>query len=641
MNEMRRDSSNIPRNENFAFMLDTFYDRRNGAVFEVTPLGGRMDAQVTNERTLNISWNPVWELATGRFEQGWTVEARIPFKSLRYRRGGTQVWGFQVRRKNLWKNEISYLAPVPAAIGEAGHFRAVSLAATLVGIDVPPGGTNLEIKPYVVSSLTSDNTVQPRVRNDPTGDAGLDVKVGLTPNLTADLTYNTDFAQVEADEQQINLTRFSLFFPEKRDFFLENQGTFEFGGAGGAAAGSAPGAGNSGDTPTLFYSRRIGLDRAGRAVPILGGGRLTGRAGAFSVGVLDIGTRRDEVSSSDATNFSVVRVKRDVLRKSSIGGIFTGRSVDQNGGGGNQAYGVDGAFGFYDNLTINTYWARTDSPSRPTDDVSYKAQLDYVGDRYGVRVERLRVGANFNPDIGFVRHPDMRRSFSELRFSPRPRGGRVRKLYWVGWIDYIENGAGRVDTRRRSGQFAVDFQNSDRLTVLGSDFYEYLPAPLRLAPEVVAAAGAYSYSSVQVGYNFGSQRKLASGNVLVERGTFYGGRKTSMDISRGRVSFPPHLAVEPTYSVNSVDLPVGRFTTHLLGSRVSYTMTPLMFASALVQYNSTAHAVSANLRFRWEYRPGSELFVVYNEQRDTGAARGFTSLGNRAVIVKVNRLFRL
>jgi hypothetical protein len=252
INEMRRDGSFVPRNENFAFMLDTFYDRRNGVFFELTPLGGRMDAQVTNERTVNISWNPVWAFATGRFANGWTVETRIPFKSLRYRPGTAQVWGFNVRRKNQWKNEISCLAAIPASIGEAGHFRAVSLAATLVGIDAPSGSKNLEIKPYAISNLTTDNLATPRTSNDLTGDVGVDAKYGVTQSLTADLTYNTDFAQVEADEQQVNLTRFSLFFPEKRDFFLENQGTFEFGGAGVTARPGTTGGGGGADTPTLI-----------------------------------------------------------------------------------------------------------------------------------------------------------------------------------------------------------------------------------------------------------------------------------------------------------------------------------------------------------------------------------------------------
>jgi hypothetical protein len=638
INEMRRDGGSVPRNENFAWMFDTFYDRRNGVFFEMTPLGGRMDAQVTNERSINTSWNPVWDFATGRFPNGWVVEAKIPFKSLRYRPGTSQVWGFQVRRKNQWKNEVSYLSAVPASIGEAGHFRAVSLAATLVGLEAPSGSANLEIKPYAISNLTTDPT-----RGDPTdldGDFGLDVKYGVTQNLTADFTYRTDFAQVEADEQQVNLTRFSLFFPEKREFFLENQGTFEFGGAaGGARPGTAIG-GGSADTPTFFYSRRIGLDEAAQAVPIVAGGRLTGRVGRFNVGLLNLQTDDVEASGVRSTNFSVVRIKRDVLRKSSIGVIYTGRSVAEKGIGANHAYGVDGTFGFYDNLTINTSWAQTQSTGRSADDVSYRGQIDYAGDRYGVQLEHLRVGANFNPEIGFVRRPDMRRHFGNFRFSPRPRNQKyVRKLYWTGSLDYIESGEGRLETRIASGAFQSDFQNGDRLQLTYTHEYEYLPEVLQLTSTVAVPIGAYQFQNLLVGYAYAPTRKVASGAVSVERGSFFDGDKTTVSVSQGRLVFPPYLSLEPTYSLNKVDVGAGRFTTHLAGTRVNVTITPLMFVGALLQYNSTSHSISSNVRFRWEYQPGSELFIVYNDQRDT-LTRGFPALQNRAFIVKINRLFR-
>ena len=386
VNEMGRDSMNILQNENFAFLIDTFYDRRNGVLFQVNPIGGRMDGQVTDERNWNGDWNPIWDVQPGRFEDGWTFEAAIPFRSLRYRPGREQIWGLQLRRRVRWKNELSYITRIPTSVGNLGAFQA-SLAATLVGIEVPDGGRSLEIKPYAISDVTSDRNAVPQVSNALGGDAGLDLKYGVTQNLVADLTVNTDFAQVEADEQQVNLTRFSLFFPEKREFFLENQGVFGFGGAGAGPFGS-------GDTPVLFYSRRIGLIE-GREVPMQVGGRLTGRIGKFSLGVMDVQTGDEPVTGAQPTNFSVMRVKRDLLRRSSIGAIFTGRSVSALGVGSSETYGLDGTFAFYDNLNLNTYWARTDTPGSSDDDVSYRAQLDYGGDRYGVRMERLVVGDSF------------------------------------------------------------------------------------------------------------------------------------------------------------------------------------------------------------------------------------------------------
>jgi hypothetical protein len=293
--DMRRDGSAMFSGDDVVyFFLDTFYDRRNGATFTINSLGGRSDGQVTGDQ-YNGDWNPIYDLAAGRFDGGWTVEVALPFKSLRYRAGEAQIWGFNASRTVRWQNEISVLVPVPPWRGLSSA-RQPQLAGTVVGIEAPSGSKNLEIKPYAVSSVTTNANVSPRIVNDVTGEIGMDLKYSLTQNLIADFTYNTDFAQVEADEQQVNLTRFSLFFPEKREFFLENQGTFAFGGIP-ATAGS--------DTPILFYSRRIGLD-GGLPVPILGGGRLTGRTGRYTVGLLDIHT--DDAPSSRATNFSAVRL---------------------------------------------------------------------------------------------------------------------------------------------------------------------------------------------------------------------------------------------------------------------------------------------------------------------------------------------
>jgi hypothetical protein len=630
-NEMRRDV--FISDDYIDFTFDTFYDRRNAVDFTVNPLGGRMDGQISNERQYSSDWNPVWDVATGRFPGGWTFEAAIPFKSLRYRPGRAQIWGFQIQRFTQWKNEISTLTRLPAGLGHRGTMQ-VSLAATLVGLEAPAGSRNLEIKPYLVSDVASDHVATPRISNDLEGNAGIDIKYGLTQNLTADFTYNTDFAQVEADEEQVDLTRFSLFFPEKREFFLENQGMLSFGGTTTGFMGAT-----QSDTPILFYSRRIGLHE-GRAVPIVGGGRLTGRVGRFSLGLLNIQSDDEPRAEARATNFSVVRLKRDILRRSSVGIIYTGRSVAQTGSGRNDAYGVDGTFAFFDNLYINTYWAETRTPGLSGDDKSYRAQMEYDGDRYGVQMERLVVGDHFNPEVGFLRRDDMRRSFGLFRFSPRPRASkRVRKYYWTGSLAYIENGAGRLETRDGTGEFGIEFQNGDRFTLAYGRNYEFLPQPFPIARRVTLPVGGYDFDSVRSSFAFGPQRKV-SGIVSIEQGGFYDGHKTTIGVSRGRVNLNPHFSVEPNMSVNWVDLLDGSFITELIGSRVTYTMTPRMFVSALVQYNSRNNALAANVRLRWEYQPGSELFVVYNEQRDT-LARSFPALANRAIIFKINRLFRL
>jgi hypothetical protein len=335
----------------------------------------------------------------------------------------------------------------------------------------------------------------------------------------------------------------------------------------------------------------------------------------------------------------VLRVKRDLLRRSNVGVLLTGRSVGQNGSGMNGLVGFDGTFGFYDNLNVNTYWARSATNGRTGNDTSYRGQLDYQGDRYGAQLEHLLVGDDFNPEVGFLRRRDMRRSSAMLRFSPRPKAIRsVRKFFYSGTIDYVENGRGHLETRASTGEFAIEFQNSDRLSVDVTDSYEFLPRPFEIAPGITLPIGGYRFDNVHLQMNLG-QRRTISGQFALDRGSFYSGDKTTISVSRGRMNAGSQLSLEPSYQLNVVDLAEGSFTNQLVGSRVTYTMTPLMFTSALLQYNSSSHAVSANVRLRWEYRPGSEFFIVYNEDRDT-LARRFPELSGRALIVKINRLFR-
>jgi hypothetical protein len=636
--EMRRDNGAIwSGNDIVVFVFDTFNDRRSSLSFTINALGGRSDGQVINERQFNPDWNPVWNVKTGRFDGGWTVEAELPFKSLRYGPGASQVWGFNAMRVKRSKNEISTMSRVPPSQGQQGVEQPV-FAATLVGIEAPRGGRNLDVKPYATSNLTTDRLSTPERVNDGAADFGVDMKYGVTQNLTADFTYNTDFAQVEADQQQVNLTRFSLFFPEKREFFLENAGTFSFGGV---PVGSL----NSGtsDAPVLFYSRQIGLND-GHQVPIRGGGRLTGRAGRYSVGMINIQTDTDPVTGAPAANFAVARLKRDLFRRSSVGMIITNHSAAAEGRDPNLAYGVDGTFAFFQNLQLNTYWARTRGDLRAAsveghDTSSYRGQLLYTGDRYGVEAERLVIGNQFDPHVGFVRRADMARDFGLFRFSPRPnRRQRIRKFVYQGSFENIRNVAGRLDTRRYLADTALEFQNADRVSLNYTNSFERLPAPFRIARGVTLPVGEYHFDTWRANYNMGQQRPM-SANLTLEAGRFYDGHKTTVTMARGRVPLMRQLSAEPTYSYNRVSLVEGRFTTHLAGSRLTYSMTPLMFASALIQFNSGTRTISTNARLRWEYQPGSELFVVYNDERNT-ALSGFPTLNNRAVIVKVNRLFR-
>ena len=640
-NEMRRDE--IFRNDNFAIVFDTFHDQRTGVLFRASPIGALMDMEFTEEPTFNIDWNAVWDVRTAYFDGGWTVEFVIPFRSLRYPASVGRSWGINLGRTILSKNERSFLTLIPASLSSRG-FTTAAYAGNLVGLEVPDDSINIDVKPYAISGLTSDLSMPSSVENQVSGDAGVDLKYKITQSMTADFTVNTDFAQVEVDEQQVNLTRFSLFFPEKREFFLEGKGLFEFAGGRGFSGGgsSAYRRGRQGtNTPVVFFSRRIGLEN-GRVIPIRGGGRLTGKLGPYSIGALNIQTEGDGTIDLPSTNYSVFRIKRDVLRRSSIGGIFTGRSDSKMSQGTNQAYGVDGVFTFYDNLNLNAYMAKTQTAGLVGDDLSYRGQFNYAGDRYGLQLERLSVGANFNPEIGFVRRYDFRRSFASARFSPRLRRWEsIRKLSWEASLDYTTDGAGLLETRVQSGVFGVEFENSDEFFVDQSLNYEFLKLPFEISPGISIPVGGYQFNNTRLGYALGPQR-LLSGNASVEYGTFFGGNKTSVTLIRPRVEITPQVSLEPMMSLNWLDLPQGEFSTTLVSSRVTYTLTPRFFVGALVQYNSSGRSVGTNARLRWEYQPGSELFVVYTEERDTLSLRPerTTLLRNRGLVVKITKLFR-
>ena len=631
--ELRRDNSGLIANESISIVLDTFYDRRNGFTFQTGPLG-TLREQAIFDGQLNESWNTVWDVRSARSDRGWTTEMVIPFKSLRYPGAGPQVWGINVRRIVKWKNEFSFLTGVPAAYGQ-GAVNRLNVAGTLVGVETPLESKNLELKPYATSSLVSDRTAAVPVSNDLTKGVGLDFKYGLTRGLVFDATLNTDFAQVEEDLQQVNLTRFSLFFPEKREFFMEGQGIFAFGGAPLVSFGGGIGR----EVPILFFSRRIGLSQ-GQSVPVVAGGRLTGRAGAYSIGALNIQTDDKPSAGAPATNFSIVRMKRNILRRSNIGFIATRRDPG-TAGNSNIAAGLDASFDFYDNVGFSGYYARTRAGTDAADSsASYRVLGEYGGDRYGLEAEHLAIGAGFNPEVGFVRRTDFRRTHGKARFSPRPRDSRlVRKLSWEAGFDYVEDEARTVVQNRGAvGAFDMELNSGDSLSLDYQRDYELVPRDFTIAAGVVVPSGGHEYSSLRVGYNVGQQRKV-SGQLSASVGSFYGDGSKKEVSYNGYVGFGPHFAIEPAASLAWVDLPYGQFTARVLSARTIVTPTARMMLSGLMQYNAATHSLSSSARLRWEYRPGSELFAVYSDGRDTLVA-GIPAVLNRSLAVKITRLLR-
>jgi hypothetical protein len=482
--------------------------------------------------------------------------------------------------------------------------------------------------------------VDPTIENDFDADGGADLKIGITDNLTADFTYNTDFAQVEVDEQQVNLTRFNLFFPEKREFFLEGQGIFNFAPASGTGF-----RGGGVSAPTLFFSRRIGLEGRGGAsspVPILGGGRVTGKLGAFDVGALSIQTDDLEALDTESTNFSVLRLRRDVLGRSSIGGIFANRSRSTVATGANQTYGADASLAFFEDLSLLGYYATTKTETVTGSDDSYRARADWAGDLFGAQVDHLFIGDDFNPEIGFLRRRGIRETFVSARLSPRPASiPWIRQMFFEARADYIENHpAGFVETREITGSYSIELENSDRFTTEYVESYENLQDVFDIASGVAIPAGRYDFRSGSVSYQFGLQRPY-SGTLSASYGSFFEGTRTSVGFQQGRIEVTPQLSLEPSLAFNWVDLPGGDFTQHVAATRMSYSFTPRLFISGLVQFSTAFDALSGNFRLRWEYLPGSELFVVYTEERNTDVFDRFSELSNRGLVVKLTRLLRM
>ena len=634
---MRRDTSQLRQNDTFGVLLDTFHDKRNGYIFYANAIGGLADSQVTDEGPPNVDWNTVWDVRTGNFDGGWTIEMAIPFKSLRYQPGADQVWGVNLRRVVRWKNEWSYLAQVPRALTTFRGLLKMSSAGNLEGLQVPSGSTNLELKPYALAGVSTDNTVTPPVDNDRDGRIGGDVKYGITQNITADLTVNTDFAQVEVDEQQVNLTRFNLFFPEKRDFFLEGLGTFAF--AGRASAGLGAG---SGDTPYLFFSRRIGLDQS-RVIPLVAGGRITGKAGKFTFGAINVQTGDDEAARIESANFTVLRAKRDILRRSSIGGMFTHRTATPGRIGANDGYGVDAAMSFYQNVRVDAYLAgdADRGTRRRQPQLSRPLRLQRRQVRRAGRAPRRR--AEF-PAGDRLRAPH--RHAPQLRAGSATARGRrsvphVRRLTMQASLNYLTNNQDRLDTREATARFETEFTNSDTFSVAYTDSFERLVRPFAIATGVTLPVGSYDFHTTRIGY-IGGQQRPYSGEIVYEFGPFYNGDRKTIALNTARLQVTPQVSLEPSFSINWVDLVQGSFTAKVARTRATYTITPRMFVSGIVQYNSAGTSFGSNVRFRWEYRPGSELFVVYTDDFNTDELRpDVTSLRNRAWVIKFNRLFRL
>jgi hypothetical protein len=624
VNDLKKDY-NTGGSDGFTVILDTFNDGRNGYQFATNPAGAKWDAQMANEgRENNANWDGIWDVATSVTEAGWYAEMRIPFRTLKFTGSDLQSWGVNFERKLRRMNEDSYWAPLPRIY----DIQRVSMAGTVQGLIGLRPGMNLRFKPYAASA--SNQLAGGKTTGD--FDGGIDVKYGVTSGLVWDFTVNTDFSQVEADEQQVNLTRFSLFFPEKRDFFLENSGIFQFGGGGTGGGG-----GINRSEMQLFFSRRIGLSDDGGAIPILGGTRLTGRQGAYSIGVLNIQQR--EQDATPGANFSALRLRRDLLANSDIGAVLLNKEL--GGPHFNRVAGVDAnfRFGF---LTVNGYIARTFSPDGSVlapegNEFAQKAQFNYQSRTWQATSSYGGIGERFHDEIGFVPRQGVHnfdgrygRYFRPARFSKWMRQTQPHYEFDI----FTRQHDNSLETSYQGYHWNVNFQDGSTAEVGLNPQTEDIETEFSLSnsAHVGVNPGRYEFTEYFLFYNSSNARPF-SANTRFAVGPFYDGYRRQLNFTPS-LRLNANLNVSVGMQLNDITVSTGAFVSKLVTSRVNYNFNTKMFFNALVQYNTDSSQWTSNLRFNIIHRPLSDFFLVYNERRDERTGR----MLSRALIAKMTYL---
>ena len=639
VSDSRRDAP-LDETDSFSFILDTYLDGQNGFVFGTNPAGIEYDAQVSKEGQggfgarqqsgsgggFNINWDGSWNVRTSINEHGWSAEFEIPFKTLRFPRAQEQVWGLNFQRNIRRRNERAFWARMPRQY----TLSRVSQAGRLEGLVVSQP-RNLQATPYVLGQSARQFTVDPAsVEN--TAEFGVDLKYSITPALTLDATYNTDFAQVEVDELQINLDRFNLFFPEKRPFFLENAGLFSVGVSE-----------FSGQEVELFFSRRIGIGPSGEPIPILGGGRLSGQLAGLNVGLLNMQTQQ-VADTAPGHNFSVARLRKDLPRRSSIGIMATNRTAttgsrNQFDNEDNQTLAVDGRLGIGQYLQISGLAARSYSPHLSGAEYAYNGNINYVSNVWRINATITEVADNFNPAMGFLRRNSEYRKLTGLvlyAWRPDDLFGLLELRPHISYQSYWDFG-GFQETARLHIDNHWEWKSGFEIHTGVNFTTEGVAQPFNIADEVVVAADSYHHAEAQLVLitNQGKKISFSSRNYI---GGFFGGSRASLSGTL-RVRANEALTAEFVLYYNDVNLPGGDFRTNLWRARISYSFTPRIYVQSLLQYNDDADIWSANLRFGWLQAANSGFFLVFNEVSDTAEQFGFDSPLSRSITLKYSRLF--
>jgi hypothetical protein len=643
--EKIRDVS-LDNSDYVALIFDTYLDRQNGFVFATTPAGIEYDGQVAKEGEgggvqttgqsraaagslggFNINWDGNWTVRTSRDSLGWYAEFRIPYSTLRYAGGSRQAWGLNVGRGIRRKGEDAYWAFIPRQFS----IYRLSRAGTVELAQIPTQRLTT-FTPYLLGG--KERTFATSTTAKSTTETGFDAKYGVTPSMTLDLTYNTDFAQVEVDEQRTNLTRFPLFFPEKRPFFLENAGTFSAG---------------TPQSVDLFFSRRIGIDTLGRAVPIRGGGRLSGRVAGLNVGALEIVTNKAELFDGTANRFvpvqpanaySVARVTRELPNRSRLGVIGVNRMAIDSTSNRNSTFAVDGRMGIGEAVTLDGWGARTATPRRTGDQFAYSFRAAYQTAEWNHGIRVVQTGEDFNPEVGFLTRAGGFRYYEATtqRFVRNP------ELKWLkDWNPHVSfRNYYKPDGYFQSGWLHMDlteleFADGGKFGPEYNLYHEGLQQPFEIAPGVVLPVGGYHFGTVGLDWTSNPSAPL---NVLVrgDFGPFYNGTRNG---GSATLTFRHGASVSTSLLVdyNNVRLEQGDFERKLIGARIAYFFTPRIFLQSLTQYSNQSQIWSANARFGWLSTAGTGLFVVFNDGENADSFFSWRQPQSRSLLIKYARQF--
>ena len=632
ISDSRRDAD-LNDEDSFLFILDTYNDQQNGFLFGTNASGMEYDAQINNEGEgnfssnrqqggviggTNINWDASWEVKTESGDYGWSAEFSIPLRSIRFNSGTDKIWGINFQRNISKRSETAYWANLPLGF----DIKRLSLAGKMTGINLK-SPKNLKVIPYALTQVAQDKTISKI--NSSRADFGGDIKYSLTPGLTLDLTYNTDFAQVEVDDQQVNLDRFNLFFPEKRPFFLENAGQFSVGSPGEV---------------DLFFSRRIGIGDGGSLVPIIGGSRVSGKVGQTNVGLLNMFTDEVEIDGDIGivkNNYSVARVNHDFAKsRSSLGGIFVNRNGIGISDDYNSVFALDGKLGLGKKAQITGYISKSSTPGIKSREHAFKILAVYNWNGWNLRAGYTEVGEGFNPEVGFLQRSAFKKPefliFKQWRPNNTGKFLEVRphvsyRGYW-NFNNTQETGFLHIDNHWvwESGFEIHTGINFTKETVL-----EAFPISL-----VTIDPGIYDHKELQF-VMFTNPNNKASFRNRTYIGGYFGGSRISSS-NKVNLRLGDKFNAETNFNYNRLKLPNGLTNVVITGVRLAYSFTPRMFLQSLVQYNNVSEITSVNARFGWLKNANTGLFVVINIVKDNDF---FNQLNNQSITIKYSYQFDL